>query len=80
MKSINQETPITMFAASALVVGCFALYQIFAPTIEMVKVNSAEISNHKNLIRAVHQRGDSHSDLLLKISNSLSRIEGKMEK
>lgn len=79
-KTINEDTPISLFTAGALIVGSFALYQIFGPSIEQVKVNASEIKNNHELIRLMQSSLTSQNSLLLKISNQLARVEGKLEK
>ena len=78
--NLTPETPVSLFITGALIAAIFALYQVLAPTIEMVKVNSSQINNHSEVLRILRANQSEQDKLLLKISNLLSRIEGKLEK
>lgn len=79
-KQITPETPVNLFILGSFIVGLFALYQVFAPYLEMVKVNSSVIQNHSEIIHSLKDTHKVYNQHILKISSSLSRIEGKLEK
>jgi hypothetical protein len=82
-KQIRQDSPVSLFFVGVVVVAIFAAYRVFQPQLQQIGVNKTEISINARTMRTQYKIMDRNNvkinEHMLKISNSLSRIEGQLD-
>ena len=71
-QTIKPESPVSLMVLAAVIVGTFTLFTTFEPSFQQIEVNAAEIENIKEVQK-------DYLEHMIKVTNSLSRIEGRLE-
>ncbi len=79
MKEITPETSVSLLILAAVVVTLFSAYQAFSPELTQISLNKDQIHNHSEMLQDLRGYQVTTNLHLLKISNAVSRIEGKLE-
>jgi hypothetical protein len=78
-KQIGPETSINLLILAAILAAIFSAYKVFAPELTQISVNKDQLRNHHEILRDLRRYQVTTNLHLLKISNSVSRIEGKLD-
>ena len=78
--SIKPETTVSIVILGGILGSLFTAYQVFSPAFEQIKINESQLVMHQELLKSLQSSQINANQHLLKISNSLSRIEGRMQK
>ncbi len=79
-RDIVPETSVNLIILAAVIAGLFSTYQLFAPELTQIRVNKSAIENQSEILEDLKENQLTTNKHLLMISNSVSRIAGKLEK
>lgn len=78
--TIKSDTPVSLFVLGAVVMAVFALYTSFEPDFKQIEVNASEIRSNKEDLNELKITQKAIFKHMIEVTNSLSRIEGRLER
>jgi len=79
-KSIKSETTVSLVVIGSVVGAIFTAYQIFSPAFAQIQLNESQLEMRHEINKSLKKSQLESDKHMLLISNSLSRIEGRLQK